>query len=237
MLWSQRLNPPLVSHKPLIPNTSSIYLDTSHYPDYCPMITPSHPILSHHISYGFITVFDAFDADHTPKATGDLCQLHLRQQIAWWKWVISCKLGQLGWNCSRLTWTMMKQLRSIHHKKKVDWAYKRWRFQQNWSNHETGVELTNMELLVKWSQLYHSETVEMKRKHVSYINQNLSESTVDHHHHHHHHHHHMVVPSNAGIFTLFRQFCKMDWAWEKQDHPKHQPGILSSFYMFLQHGK
>lgn len=47
----------------------------------------------------------------------------------------------------------------------------------------------------------------------------------------------MIVPSNAEIFTLFRQFCKMDWAWEKQDHPKHQPGILSSFYMFLQHGK
>jgi hypothetical protein len=38
----------------------------------------------------------------------------------------------------------------------------------------------------------------------------------------------MMVPSNVGIFTL--QFCKMDSAWEKQDHLKHQPGILSSFY-------
>ena len=38
----------------------------------------------------------------------------------------------------------------------------------------------------------------------------------------------MMVPSNVGIVTL--QFCKMDSAWEKQDHLKHQPGILSSFY-------
>ena len=112
------------------------------------MITPSHPILSHHISYGFIAVFDAFDADHTPKATRDLCQLHLRQQIAWWKWEISWQVRTVRMELQPVDLNNDETTEIYPSQKKVDWAYKRWRFQQNWSNHETGVELKNMELLV-----------------------------------------------------------------------------------------
>ena len=231
MLWSQRLNPPLVSHKPLI---SKHFQYLSWYftlPGLLPhqYTIPPHPIPPHFLRLhhclrcfwcGPHAQSDPRSRPVAPEAANCLVKMGDFVQVK----AVRMELQPVDLKNDETTEIYPSQ------KKKVDWAYKRWRFQQTWSNHETGVELTNMELLVKWSQLYHSETVEMKRKHISYINQDLSESTVD-HHHHHHHHHHMIVPSNAGIFTIFRQFCKMDWAWEKQDHPKHQPGILSSFYM------
>jgi hypothetical protein len=148
MLWSQRLNPPLVSHKPLI---SKHFQYLSWYftlPGLLPhdYTIPPHPIPPHFLRLhrclrcfwcGPHAQSDPRSLPVAPEAANCLVKMGDFVQVR----TVRMELQPVDLNNDETTEIYPSQ-------KKVDWAYKRWRFQQNWSNHETGVELKNMELLV-----------------------------------------------------------------------------------------